>query len=181
MKRWEKTPFNLFLICAAIYVAVTGYGRLVEKEREAQEMAQMHQDVEALGAELNDLEGEVDRLRDLLTMIFGEPVPQYALRSTTVIASSYNPVEAQCDADPLIASDNKLVMPGVLALPKHYRLELGLKMGQKVILSGLGPFTVRDHMSSRKPRGRVDIISFIPEWSKKFGKREVTMYWVAGS
>ena len=103
------------------------------------------------------------------------------LMSTTINLSSYNPVEEQCDSTPLIASDNGLVTPGILALPKHYRLDLGFELGQIVWIPPYGQFIVRDHMHSRKAKGRGDIISFIPEWSKKFGINNIaTMYWFTG-
>jgi hypothetical protein len=98
--------------------------------------------------------------------------------STLVTLSSYNPVKEQCDDTPLTESDNRLVAPGILALPKHYRKELGIELGQIVWIPPYGQFIVRDHMNSRKPAGRADIISFIPKWSKEFGKvKDARMYW----
>ncbi len=126
-----------------------------------------------------------DRLRERIAeqeAFIQHVFPDYnggELRREEVIATSYNPLKAQTDDDNLISADNKLVEPGIIALPKHYRLELGLKFGQRVVIEGLGVFTVRDHMNSNRPRGRVDIISFIPEWSVEWGRKPATMYWVA--
>jgi len=99
--------------------------------------------------------------------------------SIKVTATSYNPLEKQCDKTPLIDSNNKLVMPGTIAVPKKFREKIGIKLGQIVLLDGFGLFTVTGHMNNRfKDEPKVDIISFIPEWSKKFGvHKKVRMYW----
>ena len=122
---------------------------------------------------------ELDWYRSVTKDIFGPNFKPGNLRSTTVNLSSYNPLEEQCDDTPLIASDNGLVAPGILALPQHYRKSLGFELGKLVWIPPYGQFIVRDHMHDRKEVGRGDIISFIPEWSKEFGINNIaTMYWV---
>jgi 3D (Asp-Asp-Asp) domain-containing protein len=125
-----------------------------------------------------DAEEELFEHRELMLSIWGDEFDIGKIKTATVEATSYNPLREQCDADPLIASDNRLVTPGVLAMPKKYRQELGIELGQRVALAGYGMFTVRDHMNSRF-HARVDIISFIPKWSKHFGiKQNIKLIWV---
>lgn len=102
--------------------------------------------------------------------------PLYAI---TVTVTSYNPLEAQCDDTPLIDSNNKLVMPGTVAIPQGFRKKIGIKLGQTILLEDLGLFTVTGHMNDRfEEQPKIDVISFIPKWSKRFGVREdVKMYW----
>jgi hypothetical protein len=69
-------------------------------------------------------------------------------------------------------------MPGTIAIPEKFREKIGIKLGQKVLLEGYGIFTITGHMNSRfNEEAKVDIISFIPKWSKRFGVRSVKMYW----
>jgi hypothetical protein len=126
---------------------------------------------------LRSLEDKVEWYEDITEEMFGFKLQPYMVRSTTVTVTSYNPLEEQCDSTPLIASDNGLVAPGIIALPKHYREELSLNLGDMVWIPPYGQFVIRDHMNSNKPSGRVDIISFIPKWSKRFGRDVRTMYW----
>lgn len=129
-----------------------------------------------------EIVAEANWYRKQCRNIFGEDFKPGNLRITTITLSSYNPVEEQCDSDPLIAADNNLIAPGVLAFPKHYRLALGLEFGQIVWAPPYGQFIVRDHMNSRKKTGRVDVVSFIPKWSVEFGiVRDIKLYWVTKS
>lgn len=70
-------------------------------------------------------------------------------------------------------------MPGQVAISSGFRKRIGLKLGDIILLENMGMFHVVDHMNSRyNKENRIDIISFIPKWSKKFGKKEnVKMYW----
>lgn len=169
--QWWILVFLMFLV-GCLYMSY--------REIEDYEMILPMKDdrIQSLMDQVEDLKGEVNwyvlHTKDILGPSF-RPGNVY---STSVTLSSYNPVKEQCDNTPLISSDNKLVTPGIVALPKHYREDLNISLGQIVVIPPYGQFLVRDHMNNRKPKGRVDIISFIPGWSKKFGKVEnVTMYW----
>lgn len=131
---------------------------------------------------IRSMEIELSWYKEQSKRILGESFKPGNLMSTTINLSSYNPLEEQCDSTPLIASDNGLVAPGILALPKHWRRLLNIDFGQIVWIPPYGQFVVRDHMNPRKKDGRGDIISFIPEWSKEFGVDNIaTMYWVSSN
>jgi 3D (Asp-Asp-Asp) domain-containing protein len=92
------------------------------------------------------------------------------LKSLNVTITSYNPTKRQCDSSPFYGPKGELVTPGIVAISKDLR-EAGIKHGDKVILEGYGVFTVADSMHHRWRR-KVDIISLIPGYSKKFGVRK---------
>lgn len=103
-------------------------------------------------------------------------IPLDNITSVKVTVTSYNPTRRQCDKTPLYGNDGELVTPGIVAISSDLRKKYGLKNGDIVMLEGLGSFTVKDAMHPRWSK-RVDIISFIPQFSKKFGAKEgVLMY-----
>lgn len=98
------------------------------------------------------------------------------LRTIKVNVTSYNPVKRQCDNSPLIGANGQMVTPGAIAISRDLERKYGIKFGDKVVIEGYGTFTVADYMNSRF-RNRVDIISFIPKWSDKFGcKQGINLY-----
>lgn len=129
--------------------------------------------------EINKLIEERDRANQLLSLTLPNFDKEKLLFSTIVTVTSYNPLEEQCDDSPLIDSNNKLVMPGTVAMPKKYRKKIGIELGQTILLEDLGLFTVTGHMNGRfEDQAKVDVISFIPKWSKEFGVHEgVKMFW----
>lgn len=176
----SRTAFFVLLtvVLTLSFVLFTG-GNRIEPVNHLSELEILQAlEIASLKQRLIKEQAENRRLQKVFMQVYGATYERDTLRETTVIASSYNPLEEQCDKTPLIDSNNKLVMPGTLAIPRHWREELGLPLGTRVVLSGLGSFTITGHMNDRKPEGRVDIISFIPEWSKRFGKQELTMSWV---
>jgi hypothetical protein len=129
--------------------------------------------------EFSALKATSDRQELLLGTLLPGFTSDKQLFSTSVTVTSYNPLEKQCDDSPLIDSNNKLVMPGTIAIPQEYRKKIGIILDQTVMLEGYGLFTVTGHMNDRfKDEPMVDIISFIPKWSKRFGRKyNVKMYW----
>jgi hypothetical protein len=125
------------------------------------------------------LVAKVERLENLLEFAMPGYTPDDPVFSTTVTATSYTPLKAQWDSTPLSDSPTKLVKPGTVAVPQAYRQRIGMKLGQRVLLEGYGMFTVTGHMNDRfEEQAKVDVISFIPKWSKKFGIQEnVKMIW----
>ncbi len=161
----KERIFYAILFIAVLFCGYADNQRLIQQINETE-------------ARLVDVEAELSCYKDFVFEVWGDSFDASSIQAVEVEVTSYNPVAWQCDDTPLIASDNGLVTPGVLAMPQHFRKRLGIQLGQKVALAGYGTFTVRDHMNSRFDN-RVDIISFIPKWSKKFGKRTAKLIWVA--
>lgn len=101
------------------------------------------------------------------------------LRVVKVNVTSYNPTKKQCDNNPLIGANGEIVTPGTIAISRDLARKHGIKFKDKVMIEGYGTFTVADYMN-RRWKNRVDIISFIPKWSDKFGcKQGVNLYFNA--
>lgn len=129
--------------------------------------------------EIQALQTRADKAFHLISVVLPGYTENSQLFSTTVTVTSYNPLKEQCDSSPLIDSNNKMVMPGTVAIPQAYRKKIGLELGQTILLEGLGTFTVTGHMNKRFGEdAKIDVISFIPKWSKKFGiHKGVKMFW----
>lgn len=121
-------------------------------------------------------EAKTQALKEITGLVFGKPVSVDTLSAVVVTVTSYNPTRAQGWGDGMITNDGNLAVPGVIALSHDLFDQYGLTHGQTVILKGYGAFRVADKMNKRFKR-RVDIISLIPQWSKKFGVRESVLYY----
>lgn len=127
---------------------------------------------------ISNLSETVDHYENIIQMLLPGYEQAQPFFSTQVTVTSYNPVEAQCDDTPLINSANQLVAPGQVAISQGFRKRIGLEFGDFIILENFGLFVVTDHMNKRYDgENRIDIISFIPEWSKKFGVKQLKMFW----
>jgi len=165
-----------------IYFSMVGFcisGALAFTKTPATTQVKTIPTVELKLNEYTEINDNLKRHSELNSLLMPGFTSDSLLFSTTVTVTSYNPLKEQCDSTPLINSSNKLVMPGQVALPKGMRLKLGIKLHQFVIVGKWGMFEVTDHMNPRyDEENRVDIISFIPKWSKKFGtQRNITLYW----
>lgn len=127
-----------------------------------QDIAKKHQ---AMTAQMADL-------------AFGEKGAKLSeVKALHVTVTSYNPTRKQGWGDGSKTADGNLAKPGVLAVSHDLQQKYGLKMGKKVVLKGYGTFVVGDLMHKRFTK-RVDIISFIPNWSQKFGVQQTVIYFV---
>lgn len=93
-----------------------------------------------------------------------------------VTVTSYNPTPAQGWGDGLHCYTGKLATPGIISISHDLKKKHGIKLGQKVILGQYGQFIVGDFMNKRFTK-RVDIISLVPAWSKKFGVKKAKLYY----
>jgi 3D (Asp-Asp-Asp) domain-containing protein len=130
------------------------------------------QRIDALQAELERTRAVVGTISELA---FGKEMEIDDFVAQKVKLTSYNPVPSQGWGDGTKTADGKLANPNVVALSHDLMAKYHLKFGARVILKGYGVFTVTDTMNKRH-RNSVDIISFIPKWSKQFGTRTATLY-----
>lgn len=86
-----------------------------------------------------------------------------------VTVTAYNPVEEQCDADPLIAASMRKVREGTIAVSRDL-FDQGWVFGKKVRIEGLGIFEINDLMNKRFSK-RIDIFMWDANKAKQFGKR----------
>jgi 3D (Asp-Asp-Asp) domain-containing protein len=130
---------------------------------------------------INELEQELSITKstqdNLVKEMFGVDKPN--VKSLPVTVTSYNPVKRQCDNTPFETASGAFTTPGMLAVSRDLMKRCNWKFGQKVVLKDYGTFTVTDYMNKRF-KNRVDIISFIPNWSEKFGLRKTIVYYHKG-
>ena len=113
--------------------------------------------------------------RTLNKAVFNRAEGMDDLLAVRVQVTSYNPVKSKGWGNGLTTADGNLAKPGGIAVSHDLKKKYNLKYGSKVILKDYGVFTVTDLMNKRF-KNRVDIISFIPQWSKAFGVRPSVLY-----
>lgn len=86
-----------------------------------------------------------------------------------VTVTAYNPVEDQCDEDPLIAASMRKVREGTIAVSRDL-FDQGWVFGKKVRIEGLGIFEINDLMNKRYSK-RIDIFMWDEGKARQFGKR----------
>lgn len=86
-----------------------------------------------------------------------------------VTVTAYNPVEEQCDSDPLIAASMRKVREGTVAVSRDL-FDQGWVFGKKIRIEGLGIFEINDLMNKRFTK-RVDVFMWDESEARKFGKR----------
>lgn len=86
-----------------------------------------------------------------------------------VTVTAYNPVEDQCDEDPLIAASMRKVREGTVAVSRDL-FDQGWVFGKKVRIEGLGIFEINDLMNKRYSK-RIDIFMWDEGKARQFGKR----------
>lgn len=128
---------------------------------------------------LDQLEKELVAVKqmseEIKSLAFGPKADISKIKAITVKVTSYNPLPSQGWGNGKITASGSLAAPGMLAVSRDLMKRYNLKFGQRVMLKNYGAFTVKDLMHPRK-RNQVDIISFIPGWSKSFGTKTGTLY-----
>jgi len=168
----------LFVIGGVFFHYGVVYGISVKEEQDRklvhdQAVAKLIHDMQA---RITELEDEHNTMSKLWVNTFGEEFDPKKIRSTMVEVSSYNPLSGQTDSTPFEAAFGNMVKPGILAVPQAYRLKMGWKPFQVVMLEGIGPMVIADHMNDRWG-AVVDIICFIPKWSKLWGRKDLRIWW----
>jgi 3D (Asp-Asp-Asp) domain-containing protein len=127
--------------------------------------------------QIADLELKVQLAKELLIETFGESETDFAFDSAVVTVTSYNAVKAQTDSTPEETASGMPVMPWTCAVSADVLQKYGLKFGDRIILEGLGVFTVAD-LTNKRFRNRVDLLAPVSsiKWSRKFGVKKTKMY-----
>lgn len=124
------------------------------------------------------LKQQKDRDGQILRLIFGDGWDRtQPVLSVPVAVTAYTSRPQETDATPYVTADNSTVRPGIVAVSRDLMSELGLRFGQRIVLTGYGLFEVRDVMNRRYER-RVDI--WMPDLvaARRHGVVEnVTMIW----
>ena len=87
--------------------------------------------------------------------------------------TAYNPTEAQCDEDPMVAASMRTVKPGTVAVSRDL-FDAGWVFGKKIRIEGLGIFEINDLMNSRFTNS-IDVFMWDQDKAVRFGKRQKTV------
>ena len=123
------------------------------------------------------LYNEAYRMDGLLKEVFQQPVYGKPILSTPVTATGYSARRVECDSTPEVTASMKPSRVGMLAISRDLEDELGLRLGQFVVLKGMGLFQIADRMND-KWRRRVDVLHGNAKAARLFGKKQVELIWV---
>lgn len=128
--------------------------------------------------QIAELETKVQLAKELMIETFGETQAEFSFDSVMVTVTSYNAVRAQTDSTPEETASGMPVMPWTCAVSADLMRKYGIRFGDKIILEGLGVFTVAD-LTNKRFRNRVDLLAPVNsvKWSRKFGLKRVRMYY----
>lgn len=130
---------------------------------------------------LAETQQKLSRAEKLLAEVFGSPLQNSLLASTTVTLTAYSATEAETNSEPYITADHTPSRIGLAAISRDLENELGLSLGQVIILKDFGAFLIADrtsthshkHTASPRPiRRTIDILHASPEAARRFGRKE---------
>ena len=117
----------------------------------------------------------ISRLEDILSYAIGEKYDGQGVKTMTVTATAYTARKEECNAQPWITASGTPSRVGVIAVSRDME-ELGIGMGDVVIIKGMGLFRVEDRMNKRWEK-RVDILHANLQAAKLFAKKKVEIMW----
>ena len=121
------------------------------------EVSEQKQQINKLQQDLSYCDNELRRDDTIFMSVFGSDwrrdKPMYR---TPVTVTAYSSRVEETDDTPHLTADMTFVRVGIIAVSRDILDELGLTMGQRVLLTGYGVFEVHDKMNKRYRR-RVDI------------------------
>lgn len=135
--------------------------------------------IRELKTEITNSEVELDKLSRVVEMAFLQDYHSNTVFSKVVTATGYTARVVECDSTPWYTASMELSRVGVIAISPDLEA-LGIKLGQFIIIKGMGLFKVSDRMNPRW-RNRIDIMMGNITAAKLFGKQEVTILWLGDS
>jgi 3D (Asp-Asp-Asp) domain-containing protein len=117
----------------------------------------------------------IDQLEGILSYAFDQEYSGQAFKTMTVTATAYTAREEECNSEPWITASGTPSRVGVIAVSRDME-KLGIKLGDVIIIKGMGMFRVEDRMNKRW-KNRVDILHANLQAAKLFAKRQVEIMW----
>lgn len=118
-----------------------------------------------------------DKKEELLKKIFGTSVKNKPIFSLPVTATGYTARKEECDENPETTASGTPSRVGVIAISRDLENEIGLSLGQFVLIEGMGLFKIEDRMNKRWKR-RIDILHGNLKAAQLFGTKKVEITWV---
>jgi len=129
------------------------YPLIQEEQRGDRLMAEINLLQQDLSYCTNELQRDDSIFIDVFGSDWSRDKPLYR---TPVTVTAYSSRVRETDDTPHITADMTTVRVGIIAVSRDLLDELGMVMGQRVLIPGYGVFEIRDKMNKRHRR-RVDI------------------------
>jgi 3D (Asp-Asp-Asp) domain-containing protein len=122
---------------------------------------------------------DLDRMRNTLELVFNQPIERGMPTCTIpVTVTAYSAQDAkETNAEFWYTADMSPARVGIIAISRDLQNEVGLKMGQRVLLPNYGVFEIRDLMNKRFKR-RVDVLMASRKAANLFGIKEEVLIWL---
>jgi len=159
----------LILFILIFFLFVFAVGKVTEYK--------MNKVMESINEKIKCTEERIEKKSDLLAKVFGIDVKDRPVYSMKVTATGYTARKEECDANPEITASGNPSRVGVIAVSRDLEYELGLKMGDMILIPDMGLFRIEDRMNSRWKR-RIDILHGNLKAAKLFGTKQVEIIWI---
>lgn len=125
--------------------------------------------------------------QQLTELIFQRPIDDFSLRTISVTATAYSATPRETNSSPEVTADMTPSRIGLLAISRDLEAELGLQLGETVVIPELGVFKIHDRMSTHKRKGTsqqqairrsVDILHANSKAALMFGKQQVKLIYI---
>jgi 3D (Asp-Asp-Asp) domain-containing protein len=156
------------LVCFGIFIA--------EVSTLNDQIAKLNDELGEAKSQVSSLEYLLERDERILRDVFGGWSREHATYGAKVTVTAYSSTVDQTDSSPYVTADGSTVRRGYIAVSRDLLTELGLTMGQRVLLVGYGVFEIRDKMNARFSR-RVDIWMADRKAAKLHGVKHSLMIW----
>jgi 3D (Asp-Asp-Asp) domain-containing protein len=162
--------YLLGVVVAALFGGYTGHKQTTKINAQQVEINALEQDN-------SYLVNEIERDDAIFMSVFGDDWKrEKVLYRTAVTVTAYSSTVGQTDSTPHQTADMSIVRVGIIAVSRDVLTELGLVMGQRVLLPGYGMFEVRDKMNKRYRR-RVDIWMSDKRAADLHGVKQSVLMW----
>jgi len=119
---------------------------------------------------------KIEQLKQIVSQALAQEYIDQPLESMQVTATAYSARKEECNAQPWITASGTPSRVGVVAVSRDLE-ELGVQLGDFVIIKGMGLFRVEDRMNKRWKK-RIDILHANVEAARIFSKRKVEIMWL---
>ncbi len=118
----------------------------------------------------------IAQLEGVISHALGQEYRGQPFNTLAVTATAYTAREEECNSQPWITASGTPSRVGVIAVSRDME-KLGIRLGDLVIIKGMGLFRVEDRMNKRWSK-RVDILHANLKAARKFAKRKVEIMWL---
>jgi 3D (Asp-Asp-Asp) domain-containing protein len=149
-----KGPENLIIsiLFMGFISSIVGiaHSTIIEQQNSAQTIEQLQQEVKLLKALLKQEQTKTTRACNLLSTAFRKPMDDFTIQSVQVTVTAYSASVDETNSEPWITADRTPSRIGIVGVSHDLRDDLGIQIGDTVLLPDYGMFRVHDAMSTHK-------------------------------